>query len=82
MPVVEAGLLGLPVVASETVPAAGEIGGEDVLLFTLDQPPQTLAKQLTPWLEADKRLRLARRMRQGFTWEAIFRNDIEPLLYG
>lgn len=82
MPVVEAGLLGLPVVASDTVPAAGEIGGEDVLLFTLDQPPQTLAKQLTPWLEADKRLRLARRMRQGFTWEAIFRNDIEPLLYG
>jgi glycosyltransferase involved in cell wall biosynthesis len=82
MPVLEAGLLGMPVVASKTVPAAEEIGGEDVLRFGLDQSPQLLAQQLLAWAEGDKRLRLARRTRQNFTWQAIFHADIEPLLYG
>lgn len=82
MPVLEAGLLGMPVVASKTVPAAEEIGDEDVLRFALDQPPQQLAQQLLTWAEGDKRLRLARRTRQNFTWQAIFEADIEPLLYG
>lgn len=82
MPVLEAGLLGLPVVASKTVPAAEEIGGEDVFRFSLDQPPEDLAKRLLTWATDDPRLRLARRTRQSFTWEAIFRDEIEPLLHG
>jgi len=82
MPVLEAGLLGLPVVASDAVPAAEEIGGEDVLRFGLDLPPQSLAKELTAWVNGDKRLKLARRTRQNFTWEAIFESKIEPLLHG
>jgi len=82
MPVLEAGLLGMPVVASEAVPAAEEIGGKDVLRFELDQSPQQLAQQLWAWAEGDKRLRLARRTRQNFTWQAIFHADIEPHLYG
>jgi glycosyltransferase involved in cell wall biosynthesis len=82
MPVLEAGLLGMPVVASAAVPAAEEIGGEDILRFELDQPPQQLAQQLLAWAEADQRLRLARRTRQNFTWQAIFHAGIEPLLYG
>lgn len=82
MPVLEAGLLGLPVVASEAVPAAEEIGGEDVLRFELDQAPHELAQRLLSWAEENKRLRLARRTRQNFSWQAIFRRDIEQLLVG
>jgi mannosylglucosylglycerate synthase len=82
MPVLEAGLLAKPVVASDTVPAAEEIGGEDVLRFSLDDPPQDLAKELLTWVYGDNRLRLARRTRQAFTWKAIFQNEIEPLLKG
>ncbi len=70
MPVLEAGLLGIPVVASEAVPAAEEIGGEDVLRFALDEPAQQLAQRLLAWTESDKRLRLARRTRQNFTWQS------------
>ena len=82
MPVLEAGLLGMPVVVSTTVPAAEEIGGEDVLRFELDQPPRQLAERLLTWAEDDHRLRFARRTRQNYTWQAIFRQDIEPLLVG
>lgn len=82
MPVLEAGLLGLPVVASETVPAAAEIGGTEVLRFGLDEPPQQLAQRLLALVENDNRLRLARRTRQNFTWQALFRSQIEPLLGG
>jgi glycosyltransferase involved in cell wall biosynthesis len=82
MPVLEAGLLGLPVVASRAVPAAAEIGGTDVLRFSLEDPPQQLAQHLFSWAEEDKRLRLARRTRQNFTWQAIFNGQIEPLLEG
>ena len=82
MPVLEAGLLRLPVVASDTVPAAEEIGGEEVLRFELGQAPDQLARRLLAWAEDDDRLRLARRTRQNFTWQAIFQRDIEPLLYG
>ena len=82
MPVLEAGLLGKLVVASEAVPAAAEIGGEDVLRFGRDESAQQLAQRLTAWAEDDKRVRLARRTRQNFTWQALFVRDIEPLLYG
>ncbi len=80
MPVLEAGLLGLPVVVSTAVPAAEEIGGDDVLRFELDEPPRRLAARLLTWAADDHRLRLARRTRQNYTWQAIFRQDIEPLL--
>jgi glycosyltransferase involved in cell wall biosynthesis len=82
MPVLEAGLLGLPVVASAAVPAAAEIGGADVLHFNLDESPQQLAQRLIAWTGDDKRLNLARRTRQNLTWPAIFRDQIEPLLQG
>jgi glycosyltransferase involved in cell wall biosynthesis len=81
MPVLEAGLLGLPVVVSDAVPAAGEIGGEEVMRFDPDLPPHALAEQIIAWSKDDHRLRLTRRIRQNFTWQAIFQRDIEPLLH-
>jgi glycosyltransferase involved in cell wall biosynthesis len=80
MPVLEAGLLGLPVVVSNTVPAAIEIGKEQVLHFNLDTPPKKLARQICDRITGDPRLLLAQRVRQRYTWDAIFRLDIAPLL--
>jgi glycosyltransferase involved in cell wall biosynthesis len=79
MPVLEAGLAGIPVV-STGVPAAVEIGGADVIAFDLDEAPERLAARLLDWAGASPVQRLRRRVRQGYTWQVIFRRDIEPLL--
>jgi glycosyltransferase involved in cell wall biosynthesis len=79
MPVLEAGLAGVPVACTE-VPAAVEIGGEDVILFDLGEAPDRLAGRILAWAEDSPVHRLRRRVRQGYTWQAIFRRDIEPLL--
>jgi glycosyltransferase involved in cell wall biosynthesis len=79
MPVLEAGLTGIPVVCTQ-VPAAVEIGGEDVIAFDLDETPDRLAERMLAWAEGSPVHRLRRRVRQNYTWQAIFRRDIEPLL--
>jgi glycosyltransferase involved in cell wall biosynthesis len=79
MPVLEAGLAGIPVVCTR-VPAAVEIGGEDVLLFDLDEDPDDLAVRILAWAAGSPVHRLRRRVRQNYTWRAIFYRDIEPLL--
>ncbi len=79
MPVLEAGLAGIPVVCTE-VPAAVEIGGGDVLLFDKDDDAAGLAARILVRAESDPVHRLRRRVRQNYTWQAILERDIEPLL--
>jgi glycosyltransferase involved in cell wall biosynthesis len=81
MPVLEAGLAGIPVVSTR-VPAALEIGGQDLLLFDLEEDPDHLAGRILAWAEGSPVHRLRRRARQNYTWPAIFRRDIEPMLRG
>jgi glycosyltransferase involved in cell wall biosynthesis len=80
MPVLEAGLAGLPVICT-AVPAAVEIGGDDVLIFDEDEPPGDLARRIAARMEGDPVHRLRRRTRRDYTWRAIFYDKIEPLLH-
>ncbi len=80
MPVLEAGLAGVPVVCTE-VPAAVEIGGDDLMLLDTDEDPAQLAERILHWAEQSPVHRLRRQVRQNYTWQAIFRRDIEPLLH-
>jgi glycosyltransferase involved in cell wall biosynthesis len=79
MPVLEAGLVGVPVVTTE-VPAAVEIGGSDVIQFDKADDPDDLAARILTWAENSQVHRLRRRVSQDYTWQAIFERDIEPLL--
>jgi glycosyltransferase involved in cell wall biosynthesis len=79
MPVLEAGLAGIPVVCT-AVPAAAEIGGADVVLFDENDDPADLAARILAWAENDRVHRLRRRVRQNYTWQAILERDIGPLL--
>jgi glycosyltransferase involved in cell wall biosynthesis len=81
MPVLEAGLVGVPVVCTY-VPAAEEIGDADVILFDAAEDPTHLARRILAWAEQSPVHRLRRRVRQNYTWRAIFHRDIKPLLEG
>ncbi len=81
MPILEAGLVGLPVVCTN-VPAADEIADPDAILFDADEDPSRIAGRILDWAERSSVHRLRRRIRQRYTWRAIFRQDIEPLLGG
>ena len=79
MPVLEAGLLGMPVFCT-MVPAAEEIGGADVHLFDADDDPARVAERILDWAEESQGQRLRGCVRQNYTWSAIFERDIKPLL--
>ncbi len=79
MPILEAGLVGMPVICT-AIPAAEEIGGEDVITFSTKAAPSLVADLILTWAESSARQRLRRRVRQSYTWPAIFRRDILPLL--
>jgi glycosyltransferase involved in cell wall biosynthesis len=80
MPVLEAGLAGVPVVCTN-VPAAEEIGGADVILLDADEEPAHVAEQILARAAGNPVHRLRRRVRQNHTWREIFRRDIEPMLH-
>ena len=79
MPVLEAGLLGVPVVCTD-VPAAKEIGGADVIMFDADEDPAHVAERILTWAEQSPVHHLRRLTRQDYTWRAIFHRDIQPML--
>ena len=81
LPVLEAGLVGVPVVTT-AVPAALEIALEDAFVFSLNTAPDMLAEQLLNWIEENSQYQLRRRVRRDFTWQAIFQREIKPLLEG
>jgi glycosyltransferase involved in cell wall biosynthesis len=80
MPVLEAGLAGIPVFCSDVIPAGKEIGGGDVITFSPGADAGEVAGLIQEWMENSPVLRLRRRMRKEFTWQSIFQQQILPLL--
>ena len=78
MPVLEAGLVGIQVVTT-AVPAAVEIGTDDVMYFDSAEEPAQLAKGILDWASHNRAYRLRRRVRQSYTWQAVFQDMIKPL---
>lgn len=80
MPVVEAGLVGIPIFCADTIPAAKEIGGQDVIMFSPGADPDQIAGLILKRVDDSPVLRLRRRVRQGLTWRSIFHGQVLPLL--
>lgn len=79
MPILEAGLLGIPVVCT-AVPAAEELGGESAFIFDPNLDPGTLADRIFSFVRSNPIAAFRLRVRTDLTWRAIFRQRIEPLL--
>jgi glycosyltransferase involved in cell wall biosynthesis len=80
MPILEAGLAGIPVFCSDRVPAAVEIGVQDLVRFSPEADADQVAGSIGNWMENSPVFRLRRRVRQGLTWRSIFDRQILPLL--
>jgi mannosylglucosylglycerate synthase len=79
IPIIEAGLTRLPVVAAD-IPPFRESAGNLADLFDLQDDPEQAARAIIARLEKDRSYLLRRRVLSRFTWQAIVNDQIIPLL--
>jgi mannosylglucosylglycerate synthase len=79
IPVLEAGLARLPIFAAD-IPPVRESAGDLAFLFDPKGDPSQVAQVILDKLEDDRAYRLSRRVKSRFTWEAVLKNDIIPII--
>jgi mannosylglucosylglycerate synthase len=79
IPVLEAGLARLPVFAAD-IPPVRESAGDLAALFDPEGDPDEAAGAILERLENDTAYQLRRRVLSRYTWEAILKNEIIPLI--
>jgi len=79
IPILEAGLASIPIFCSDIAPFR-ETAGAAALYFDLREAPAAIAARIAAALRDDPRALLRRRVRQEYTWEAIYRRNVVPLL--
>jgi len=79
IPALEAGLSGIPIFCSD-IPSLRATLGSAAVYFGPDDPPDLIAERIVATLDADQRHLLRRTVRTSYTWEAIYRREIVPLL--
>lgn len=80
MPILEAGLVGIPAFCANTVPAAREVAGQGLIRFSPEADPDQVASLIIKWMKHRSILHLRRHIRRDLTWHGIFQRDILPLL--
>ena len=79
IPILEAGAHRLPIVCSDLA-SLRDLAGDAATYVSPTAEPGTIAALVVERLAADPRAAFARRVRTEFTWEAVYRRDIAPLL--
>jgi glycosyltransferase involved in cell wall biosynthesis len=79
IPILEAGLAGLPIFCSD-IPPLRSLGGIYATYFSPDADPQELAKLIADQLSSNPVIRLRTDLRKQYTWERIYMEKIAPLL--
>jgi mannosylglucosylglycerate synthase len=79
IPILEAGLAGLPIFCSD-IPPLRSLGSSNVSYFSPDADPLELANRIVNHLSFDSVFRMRTRVRREFSWEAIYERQIEPVL--
>ncbi len=79
IPVLEAGLAGLPVFCSD-IPPLRSLGKDQADYFSPDAEPAEVAALVAHRLSGDPTFDLRLRVRNEFTWERVYNEKIAPLL--
>lgn len=80
IPVLEAGIAGIPIFCADILPLRS-LAGEDAVYFTPDAEPGSVATSIHSRLSSDPIYRMRVKVRKNFTWEQIYEQHIHPLLY-
>ena len=80
IPLLEAGLLRRPIFTSDIAPLP-EIGGREVNYFNLKESPEKIALRIIRFFKNDKSSLLFKKVITQYSWERIFKEKIEPLLW-
>jgi len=82
IPILEAGLAGLPIFCSN-LPPFHETGQEDVVFFDpIAHTAEEIALMIRTYFTGNPRQRMKARVRQNYRWDALVRTRIVPLLEG
>jgi glycosyltransferase involved in cell wall biosynthesis len=79
IPVLEAGLVGMPIFCTD-IPSLREIAGEEATYFSPNGEPAAIAALISGRLAADPVYELRGRVRRHYTWEGIYAERIKPIL--
>ena len=79
IPVLEAGLAGLPIFCSD-IPPLRSLGGTRVMYFSPDADPRELANRIASHLSLNPTFLMKTEVRRRYLWEQIYIREIEPLL--
>jgi glycosyltransferase involved in cell wall biosynthesis len=79
LPMLEAGLSGLPVFSSQ-IESLSELGKEDAFSFDPADEPEAIAKLIVTTLSSDAQYRFKVRVRKNFSWQSIYDKMIAPLI--
>jgi glycosyltransferase involved in cell wall biosynthesis len=79
IPVLEGGLFKTPVFCSD-IPTLKEVGSKDAYFFSLDDPPEEIAKTIIQTLEKLRPLNLFHRVFRTYDWETVLDTHLMLLL--
>ncbi|MBI3169628.1 MAG: glycosyltransferase, partial [Chloroflexi bacterium] len=79
IPLIEAAFSHLPAFCAD-IPPLRKLGLNDAAFFSPDEDPAKIAETIAAHFQTSTSARLALRVRASFRWEAIYRQQIVPLL--
>jgi glycosyltransferase involved in cell wall biosynthesis len=79
IPLLEAGLAGLPVFCAD-IPPLRDLGGDYATYFEPDANPYSIAGLISDRLRRDRAFGLRQLVKKDYTWPHIYREHIRPLL--
>jgi glycosyltransferase involved in cell wall biosynthesis len=79
IPLLESGMIKLPVVCSNIQPFV-EIGGEDVCLFDPTETPESIAQRILEFIDNVKPHKMFRKVIRNYAWDIIYHEKFLPLL--
>lgn len=79
IPILEAGMSRMPIFCTDLGPLLA-LAAEWAVYFSPDDSPEHVARLIFQRLRTDPAYQLRVRVRQQYTWDAIYNNQIKPLL--